>query len=76
MAVSKQLFGDWKRHPVTEEMLKELLQDTSREVSKMITREVPDGPRDQFVRALVKITDDIVTWEPDFLPEEDEGAQD
>jgi hypothetical protein len=76
MAVSKQLFGDWKRNPVTQELMQELREGVEKVVSQMVVREIPDSAKDQFCRAFVRVADDVINWQPEFLQEEGANAQD
>jgi hypothetical protein len=70
MPVTKGMFGEWKNHPCTQELHSELLADMEKRISSMINRERPDPDADQFVRAFVKIADAIISWQPEFMTEE------
>lgn len=73
MAVRRSLYLDWRRHPVTQELMKELAQVTEGLVASMINREIPDLHKDQFCRAFVRCADEVISWQPtEFLPEEEE----
>jgi hypothetical protein len=69
MAVSRELFGEWKAHAVTEELKKELTETLETLVGQMISRMEPDPARDGFTRAFAKAVDVIFSWQPEFLPE-------
>jgi arsenate reductase-like glutaredoxin family protein len=70
MAVLKLQFSDWKNNPVTQELFAHLLQLSSDQVAKMINRERPDEANDQFIRAFVKVVDEVISWQPDLVSEE------
>lgn len=74
MAVKQALFAEWKRHPVTQELLRELHAGVETVVAQMVNREAPDLAKDQFARAFVRVADDIITWQPEFIPEEDQDG--
>ena len=69
MAVRKELFGEWKTHPVTEELKTELKETLEQLVGQMVSRMEPDPARDGFTRAFAKAVDVIFSWQPEFLPE-------
>ena len=70
MAVSKEVFGEWKTHAVTVELKKELTETLEQLVGQMISRMEPDPARDSFTRAFAKAIDVIFSWQPEFLPED------
>lgn len=72
MAVKRALYQDWKRHPVTQELFEELKQGAATVIAQMVNRDAPDLAKDQFCRAFIKVADDVVCWQPDFLLEEEE----
>jgi hypothetical protein len=71
MAVTKDLYRDWKNHQVTQELMTELQQDCEQWVAKMIKRDRPDEAEDQFIRAVVKITDNVLSYAPTIVDESD-----
>jgi BMFP domain-containing protein YqiC len=72
MAVSRSFYSDWKRHPVTEELMQEIRSMMEDAISRMVMREEPDYDKDMAVRAFVKVADSVLNWQPEFL----EGGQD
>lgn len=74
MAVRKELYGEWKAHPVTEELKRELITTLETLVGQMVSRMEADPARDGFTRAFAKAVDVILSWEPEFTPEEKDAA--
>lgn len=74
MAVNKTLYHEWKSHPVTEALKKDLRETLEALVGQMVTRIDPDPHRDSFTRAFARATDAILSWEPEFTTEEQDAA--
>ncbi len=73
MAVTRNAYGDWKRHSVTEELMQEIRSTMEDAISKMVIREEPDYDKDMFTRAFVRVADSVLNWQPEFVKEEDQN---
>lgn len=69
MAVSREQFGEWKAHPVTQQFKDELREAVETLVGEMVMRREPDLHKDAFTRAFVRAADSILTWAPEFTAE-------
>jgi hypothetical protein len=70
MAVKKELFHEWKTHPVTDELKRELRETLEILVGQMVSRMEPDPARDGFTRAFARAVDVVLSWQPDIITEE------
>lgn len=67
MAVTKEQYSDWKNHPVTQELMADLTEECEGWVGQMIRRAEPNTAEDQFIRAFVKVTDNVRLYEPKIV---------
>ena len=72
MAIRKEMYGEWKTHPATVELRKDLIETLESLVGQMVSRLEPNPHMDAFTRAFARATDAILNWQPEFLPEEQE----
>lgn len=73
MAVSKAQYSEWKTHPVTEELKRELTVTLETLVGQMVMRMEPDPGRDGFTRAFARAVDVVLSWQPEFITEEQDA---
>lgn len=73
MAVRKELYGEWKTHPVTDELKRELRETLETLVGQMVMRMEPDPGRDGFTRAFARAVDVVLSWQPEFITEEQDA---
>lgn len=69
MAVRKEEFYEWKTHPVTDELKRELRETLETLVAQMVNRMEPEPARDGFTRAFAKAVDVVFSWQPEFTEE-------
>lgn len=67
--VTKEMYGEWKRNKVTQEFVRELQEFVESQVAAMIRRSHPDEAADQLCRAVVRVADELLSWEPEFTKE-------
>ena len=72
MAIRKEMYGEWKTHPATAELRKDLVETLESLVGQMVGRMEPDYDKDAFTRAFARAVDAILNWQPEFLPDEKE----
>lgn len=76
MAIRREQFGEWKIHPVTQALHRDLIEALESLVGSMVARLEPNPHMDQYTRAFARATDAILNWQPEFLPENMEGKDD
>lgn len=65
--ITREMYGEWKRHEVTQMLMLTLKDNLENYVVKMLNRTSPDEYEDQFIRAYAKITDAVLGWEPEIV---------
>jgi uncharacterized phage-associated protein len=71
MAVTRLQLSDWRNNPVTQALFRELKQNIDNYIAEIINRQRADNERDQFIRAYVKVADDVVAYDPPTISESD-----
>ena len=67
MALTIEQYREWKQHRGTQELMSSLRESLEMYVAKMLTRDRPDPDNDQWIRAYAKITDEILSWQPEII---------
>lgn len=66
MAITREKFRDWKQNEITQAMMETMRVNLEDYIATMIRRITPNDAEDQFIRAYARITDSVLSWEPEF----------
>ena len=69
MALSKSDYIAWRDSKETQEIFTELREAAESVAAELLNRESINVDRDQFLKGFLKAIDQVLSWRPEFIEE-------
>jgi hypothetical protein len=67
--VSKQEYTDWRDHPITQELYKDVGSQAEESGAIILRSSTVDTSRDQFHRGVINMASQVIAWVPELSEE-------